>query len=83
MGCHFLFPPPEYLPDPGIELGLQCLLHWQAGSYRWATWEALVLFPRPQVPGAFGGPPGKPLSCFLGQRSLGLLWKASLALFLV
>ena len=53
MGCHFLFPPPEYLPDPGIELGLQCLLHWQAGSYRWATWEALVLFPRPQVPGAF------------------------------
>ena len=58
------FPPPEYLPDPGIEPGLQCLLHWQADSYHWATWEALVLFPRL-------------------QRSLGLLWKASLALFLV
>ena len=25
-------PPPGDLPDPGIELHLLCLLHWQAGS---------------------------------------------------
>ena len=25
-------PPPGDLPDPGIELCLFCLLHWQAGS---------------------------------------------------
>ena len=27
-----LGPPPRDLPDPGIEPGLLCLLHWQVGS---------------------------------------------------
>ena len=27
-----LFPPPGYLPNPGIEPASLCLLHWQAGS---------------------------------------------------
>ena len=26
------FPPPGHLPDPGIQLFLLCLLHWQVGS---------------------------------------------------
>ena len=26
------FPPPEDLPDQGLNPGLQCLLHWQVGS---------------------------------------------------
>ena len=30
--CGLPCPPPRDLPDPGIELHLFCLLHWQMGS---------------------------------------------------
>ena len=32
------FPPPENLPDPGIELCFLHLLHWRRILYLWATW---------------------------------------------
>ena len=35
------YSPSGDLPDLGIEPVFQCLLHWQADSYLWTTWEAL------------------------------------------
>ena len=34
------FPTPGDLPDPRIEPGVSCLLHWQVDSLPLATWEA-------------------------------------------
>ena len=34
------FPSPGDLPDPGIEPGLLCLLHWQTGSLPLSSWKA-------------------------------------------
>ena len=34
------FPPPGDLPDPGSNLSLLCLLHWQADSLPLSHWQA-------------------------------------------